>query len=121
MVEGKPYRYGLIVAGLCVVAVGLFIMMQEQPQIYVTMCVLGVTMVCVGTAWSLCQCYPKVIVTPEIHKESLEDLVCAAAEARDERHTEAQPSFCGQDVSRSILLPEVPKGQCHSCPSLQLI
>lgn len=60
MVEGKPYRYGLIVTGLCVVAVGLFIMMQERPHIYVTVCLLGATMVCVGTVWSLCQCYPKV-------------------------------------------------------------
>lgn len=60
MVEGKPYRYGLIAAGLCVAAVGLFIMTQERPHIYATMCVLGIAMVCVGTVWSLCQCYPKV-------------------------------------------------------------
>ena len=31
-------------------------------------------------------CVYQVIVTPEIHKESLEDLVCAAAEAKDERY-----------------------------------
>lgn len=60
MAEGKPYRYGLIATGLCVVAVGLFIMTQERPHIYTTMCLLGATMVCVGTVWSLCQCYPKV-------------------------------------------------------------
>ncbi len=60
MVEGKPYRYGLIAAGLCVAAVGLFIMTQERPHIYATICALGISMVCVGTVWSLCQCYPKV-------------------------------------------------------------
>uniref|UniRef100_A0A8C2XN16 Barttin n=1 Tax=Cyclopterus lumpus TaxID=8103 RepID=A0A8C2XN16_CYCLU len=62
MAEGKPYRYGLIAAGLCVAALGLFVMTQERPHVYGAMCALGVTMVCIGTAWSLCQCYPKVDV-----------------------------------------------------------
>ncbi|KAA8578524.1 hypothetical protein FQN60_016064 [Etheostoma spectabile] len=74
MVEGKPYRYGLIAAGLCVSAVGLFIMTQEQPHIYVAMCALGVAMVCIGTAWSLCQCYPKVILDDEIQEKCLQDV-----------------------------------------------
>ncbi|KAF7203332.1 barttin isoform X2 [Nothobranchius furzeri] len=117
MVEGKPYRYGLIVAGLCVVAVGLFIMVQERPHVYVTMCVLGATMVCVGTAWSLCQCYPKVIVMPVPERESLEDLVCSTAEAKDERHTEASLGLSGSRV----VLPEVVKSQCRSCPALHLV
>uniref|UniRef100_A0A672FJ00 Barttin n=1 Tax=Salarias fasciatus TaxID=181472 RepID=A0A672FJ00_SALFA len=60
MAEGKPYRYGLMVAGMGMVAFGLFIMTQERTHIYATMCALGVTMLCVGTVWSLCQCYPKV-------------------------------------------------------------
>uniref|UniRef100_A0A4W5NH34 Uncharacterized protein n=1 Tax=Hucho hucho TaxID=62062 RepID=A0A4W5NH34_9TELE len=61
MVEGKPYRYGLIAAGMCVLLVGLFVMTQERPHIYATLCSLGITMVTLGTAWSLCQCYPKRI------------------------------------------------------------
>ncbi|XP_070689088.1 barttin [Pempheris klunzingeri] len=121
MVEGKPYRYGLIAAGLCVVTFGLFIMTQERPHIYATVCVLGVTMVCVGTVWSLCQCYPKVILAPVIQEKSLEDLLCAAARAKDERHNEALPSFCGQKLSSSRLPPDGLKSQYHSCPTLHLV
>ncbi|XP_042272426.1 barttin [Thunnus maccoyii] len=121
MVEGKPYRYGLIVAGLCMTAVGLFIMTQERPHIYGTMCGLGVIMVCLGTVWSLCQCYPKVILAPGIQEESLEDLEFTAAAAKHERHAEALPGFCGQKSSNSRLLPEALKSQCHSCPTLQLV
>lgn len=60
MGEGKPYRCGLMAAGLGVIAVGLFIMVQEKPHVYGTMCALGVVMLCAGTVWSFCQCYPKV-------------------------------------------------------------
>ncbi|XP_028260410.1 barttin [Parambassis ranga] len=121
MAQGKPYRYGLIVAGLCVVAAGLFIMAQERPHVYGTMCVLGTTMVFVGTAWNLCQCYPKVIVTTEIQRKSQEDLECIAVERNDERKAEAVPSFCGQKSRSFRPFPEDSKGQCHSCPTLHLV
>ncbi|XP_023275886.1 barttin [Seriola lalandi dorsalis] len=122
MVEGKPYRCGLIAAGLCVAAVGLFIMTQERPHVYATMCVLGVSMVCVGTVWSLCQCYPKLTLAAQTQETSQQDLVCASADAQDERHPEALPGFCGQKSrSSSRLLPEAPKSQSHSCPTLHLV
>ncbi|XP_077963856.1 barttin [Gasterosteus aculeatus] len=101
MVEGKPYRCGLVAAGLCVVALGLFIMTREQPHVYASMCALGVIMVCIGTAWSLCQCYPKVILAPEIQEGGRQDVTLTA-----DRPAMLQTS-CGQTSS--------------SCPALQLV
>lgn len=37
------------------------------------------------------------------------------------RHGEALPGSCGQKWSRSRLLTETMKSQCHSCPTLHLV
>ncbi|XP_075895487.1 barttin [Nelusetta ayraudi] len=88
MAEGKPYRYGLIAAGLCLTALGLFVMTQERPHVYATMCALGAGMACVGTAWSLCQCYPKVVVeaASEVGKGRRDLADAAAVAGRDGRY-----------------------------------
>uniref|UniRef100_A0A3Q3J2C8 Barttin n=1 Tax=Monopterus albus TaxID=43700 RepID=A0A3Q3J2C8_MONAL len=118
MAEGKPYRYGLIATGLCVVAVGLFIMTQERPHIYATMCVLGVAMVCVGSVWSLCQCYPKD------NRLELDFYFCPTPPPHfrfNFRHADALPVLNSQKPRSSRLLPETLKSQCHSCPTLHLV
>ncbi|XP_056894196.1 barttin [Takifugu flavidus] len=117
MVEGKPYRYGLIAAGLCVAAVGLFIMTRERPHVYITFCALGVSMMCAGTVWSACQCYPKVPLVATFQEECQQD--AEAAETKHKRYTEALLVSC--EKSWSSGLSETTKTQFHSCPTLQLV
>ncbi|XP_039770665.1 barttin isoform X2 [Ornithorhynchus anatinus] len=64
MAEDASFRPGLIVLGAFLVAVGMFIMSTDRPQVYITFCAVGVGLVAVGVVWSLCRCYPKVTFVP---------------------------------------------------------
>ncbi|XP_044530727.1 barttin [Gracilinanus agilis] len=64
MAEDKTFRYGFIMLGLFLLAVGMFIMTADRPQVYVTFCVIGAIMLVSGVVWSMCQCYPKIAFVP---------------------------------------------------------
>ncbi|NWU77617.1 BSND protein, partial [Onychorhynchus coronatus] len=64
MAEEKTFRYGFIILGFFLVMTGIFIMSVEKPHIYITFCVLGVLLIAVGITWSMCQCYPKIMLIP---------------------------------------------------------
>ncbi|KAG7276127.1 hypothetical protein CRUP_026216 [Coryphaenoides rupestris] len=129
MAEGKPYRWGLVAAGLCVAALGLFIMAEERAHVYGTLCALGVLMVCMGTAWSMCQCYPKVTLVSREGK-GLEDILSASTEAKHPSNGDTDgdvgddgdglPHGCHGETGSSCLVPEMRRHH-HSCPALNLI
>ncbi|XP_020347592.1 barttin [Oncorhynchus kisutch] len=120
MVEGKPYRYGLIAAGMCVLLVGLFVMTQERPHIYATLCSLGITMITLGTAWSLCQCYPKVVlISQSLEERGPRDSMDAVAGEKNISVTLA--GFHDNKVSPALSVPLVLQlHSSHSCPILHL-
>ncbi|XP_066548528.1 barttin [Amia ocellicauda] len=69
MAGGKQYRHSLIVLGLFLVAMGMFFMNVEEPQVYATFCAVGGLMVLIGVIWSMCQCYPKVTLSPYFEEQ----------------------------------------------------
>ncbi|XP_074120713.1 barttin [Sminthopsis crassicaudata] len=64
MAEEKTFRNGFIILGLFLLAVGMFIMTADRPQVYITFCVMGGIMLVSGVTWSMCQCYPKIAFIP---------------------------------------------------------
>ncbi|XP_043856030.1 barttin [Dromiciops gliroides] len=64
MADDKTFRYGFIILGLFLLAVGMFIMTADRPQVYITFCVFGGIMLISGVVWSMCQCYPKIAFIP---------------------------------------------------------
>uniref|UniRef100_A0A3B4A4N2 Barttin n=1 Tax=Periophthalmus magnuspinnatus TaxID=409849 RepID=A0A3B4A4N2_9GOBI len=111
MVEGKPYRSGLMVAGMAVIAVGLFIMVEEKPLVYGTMCALGVIMLCAGMIWSFCQCYPKVQC-----KQAVDNYGGTPKMLKLSHLAEPLPVFVGHKGESIGHHPH-----SHSCPTLYMV
>ncbi|KAL0604702.1 Barttin [Plecturocebus cupreus] len=64
MADEKTFRIGFIVLGLFLLALGMFLMSHDRPQVYSTFYAMGSIMVIGGIIWSMCQCYPKIAFVP---------------------------------------------------------
>ncbi|CAN0218708.1 unnamed protein product [Lampetra planeri] len=131
-VREATLRYGLVSAGLFLAALGALLSGGEWPHVYGTFCALGALMTAAGVAWSLCQCYPKVVFSPIHESDSLPFLLdpgtkhrtlpLASLEGSANNRDQTSPTFCSSSWSTPPNLPigtppPAPRGPPTSAPS----
>nr|XP_032826822.1 barttin [Petromyzon marinus] len=131
-VREATLRYGLVSVGLFLAALGALLSGGEWPHVYGTFCALGALLTAAGVAWSLCQCYPKVVFNPIHESDSLPflldpgtkprtlPLACLEGSTNDRGQT--SPTFCSSSWSTPPNLtigtpPPAPRGPPTSAPS----
>ncbi|XP_062437560.1 barttin [Rhea pennata] len=115
--DEKTFRYAFIVLGFFLVMTGLFIMSVEKPQVYITFCTVGVLLVAVGVAWSMCQCYPRVTFVPA-DSETEQFLAPGPAAPPGEKPGKPRPQAPGADEKNLPTYEQVrgrppARGQLH--------